>query len=222
MLLVTGATGYLGRLVANSLLRHGHRVRFMIRGADRPAGCEHPRAQVARADFTDPGSLHIALAQIDAAFLVCGGTSDRPRFEMTFIDAAEAQGVRVVKLSALGAAADAPTFLRWHHHAEEHLREHATGSTAVVARKRSGRIRARTMAEELRWNLIRAGAAVASWTAARPVAPPVRGPREPWAAFHRATLAGGRLASPVDESLELLRVALAVHPDLCSGGVDVA
>lgn len=30
------------------------------------------------------------------------------------------------------------------------------------------------------------------------------------------------LALPVDESLELLRVALAVHPDLRSGRVDVA
>lgn len=131
--LVTGATGHLGGLVAASLLQHGHRVRLLTRGRARPAAASAPGVELVTGE--DPAALHTALDGVPAVFLVCGETPDRPRFETTFIDAAAAHGVRVVKLSAIGAAPDAPTFLRWHHIAEEHLR--GSGAEWAILRPNS-------------------------------------------------------------------------------------
>lgn len=133
--LVTGATGYLGGLVATSLLRRGARVRLLTRGPGRRAAADAPDVQLIRVDSDDAEALHNAVDEVTAAFLVCGENPDRPRFETSFIDAAAARHVRIVKLSAVGASPHAPTLLRWHHAVEDHLR--ASGTTWTVLRANS-------------------------------------------------------------------------------------
>ena len=67
-ILVTGATGRIGRLVVNALLRTGVRVRALTRRpeeASLPAG-----AEVVAGDFTAPASLDAALRDVEAVFLV--------------------------------------------------------------------------------------------------------------------------------------------------------
>ena len=68
IVLVTGATGRVGRLVVDELLRAGVRVRALTRRPERavlPAG-----AEVVAGDLTVPASLDAALHGVNAVFLV--------------------------------------------------------------------------------------------------------------------------------------------------------
>jgi uncharacterized protein YbjT (DUF2867 family) len=67
-ILVTGATGRIGRLVVDELLRTGVRVRALTRHPERAALPSD--AEIVRGDFADPSSLDTALDGVDAAFLV--------------------------------------------------------------------------------------------------------------------------------------------------------
>lgn len=67
-ILVTGATGRIGRLVVDALVRGGASVRALTRHparANLPAGVE-----VVAGDFAQPESLDVALTGVDAVFLV--------------------------------------------------------------------------------------------------------------------------------------------------------
>ncbi|MER5888911.1 NAD(P)H-binding protein [Streptomyces sp. NPDC001941] len=97
MILVTGATGTVGREVARQLAAD-HAVRLMSRAPHRPA-VPGPRVEAVVADFADPGSLRAALRGVRAAFLVTSHPA-APHDER-FLEAAVAEGVgHVVKLSA--------------------------------------------------------------------------------------------------------------------------
>lgn len=89
--LVTGATGTVGRHVVVQLLDRGHRVRAMTRAPERaalPTG-----AEVVRGDLTDLGSVRSAVAGVDAVHLITfdGGTgeglSDGPALVAAIADA---------------------------------------------------------------------------------------------------------------------------------------
>lgn len=67
MILITGATGNVGRNLVTTLHAAGHPVRALARNADSgsfPAGVE-----VIAADLTDPATVHAALHGVDSAFL---------------------------------------------------------------------------------------------------------------------------------------------------------
>jgi len=66
--LVTGATGRIGRLVVDELLRAGVHVRALTRHPDRAALPD--AVELATGDFTAPDSIDPALEDVDAAFLV--------------------------------------------------------------------------------------------------------------------------------------------------------
>ncbi|CCH31490.1 NAD(P)H-binding protein [Actinosynnema sp. NPDC047251] len=95
--LVTGATGTVGRPLVHHLLAAGHRVRALTRDPARaalPAGVE-----VVRGDTTDTGSLHAAFAGVTAAHLINFGHTYRPLANgPEIVAAAEAAGVRRVTL----------------------------------------------------------------------------------------------------------------------------
>ncbi|MER5475092.1 NAD(P)H-binding protein [Streptomyces sp. NPDC002935] len=100
MILVTGATGTVGRVVVAGLgrLSGGVGVRVLVRDAGRavglPAGVE-----VAVGDLGDEASLGRALAGVRAAFLLTCRVGEGD--DVRFVRAARAAGVRrVVKLSA--------------------------------------------------------------------------------------------------------------------------
>ena len=89
MILVTGATGTVGRQVVAQLRERGMPVRAVTRNpgsAGLPAGVE-----VVRADLADPASLEPHLAGVDAVFLVWPFTSP---------EQAAGPGARVVEVLA--------------------------------------------------------------------------------------------------------------------------
>jgi uncharacterized protein YbjT (DUF2867 family) len=97
--LVTGATGNVGREVVAGLLAEGLPVRAVVRS---PATAALPGgAEVVRGDLTDAGSLANAATEVDTAFLLWPfGTADGAA---AVLDALAGGVKRVVYLSAMGA-----------------------------------------------------------------------------------------------------------------------
>jgi nucleoside-diphosphate-sugar epimerase len=63
--LVTGATGFVGSHVAESLVRKGNRLRALARPSADTSFLESLGAEVVRGDLSEPGSLPAALAGVD-------------------------------------------------------------------------------------------------------------------------------------------------------------
>lgn len=103
-ILVTGATGTVGRQVVAQLLEAGAAVRTLARdpsSADPPTGGEPFRG-----DLSDPASLTAALDGIDAVFLVWPFTSPKAAVETApgVVKMIAGQARRIVYLSAEAAA----------------------------------------------------------------------------------------------------------------------
>jgi uncharacterized protein YbjT (DUF2867 family) len=107
--LVTGATGFIGRRLVPALIEDGHTVRAMTR---RPDSYDGPGEPVA-GDVSDPDSLVAALDGVDVAIYLVHSLDD-PDFERkdaeaarNFSKAAAAAGVRqIVYMGGLGADND--------------------------------------------------------------------------------------------------------------------
>jgi uncharacterized protein YbjT (DUF2867 family) len=122
MILITGASGTVGRAVLAEVVRSGMKPRAMYRSredaAKAPAGSE-----AVIADFADKGSLASALRGVESVYLVCSPIPQLPVLEGNAIDASEAAGVRRIVLnSALGAADYPKSFPSWHRQVEDKLR----------------------------------------------------------------------------------------------------
>lgn len=126
MILVTGATGSIGRHLVTHLRQRREPFLALVRGQEqgRDLGCDF-----AVGDFDDPGSIVRALRGVDRLFLNAGGAvpadGDQPmiRQQEAAIDAAAASGVsQVVKISVLGARAGGQLATGAHWRIEEHLR----------------------------------------------------------------------------------------------------
>lgn len=121
MILVTGASGTVGKAVLAEVARSGARHRAMYRSkadaAKAPAGTE-----TVIADFADKASLAAALRGIKSVYLVCSPVRELIELEGNAIDACVAAGVRRVVLnSALGAADYGKSFPSWHRKVEDKL-----------------------------------------------------------------------------------------------------
>ncbi|MFE1961250.1 SDR family oxidoreductase [Streptomyces sp. NPDC059479] len=140
MILLTGVTGTVGRLVAERLRASGtateEPVRLLSRDPRRIAALAGPGTEVVGGDFADPGSLAMALKGVRAALLV---TADplTPAHDEHFVAAARSAGVRhLVKLSAQAVAEPDATDLitRWQRNSEEVIRASGLGWTFLRPR----------------------------------------------------------------------------------------
>jgi uncharacterized protein YbjT (DUF2867 family) len=111
-ILITGATGFIGRRLTQRLLDEGYPVRCMVRhtSAGLPVG-----AEIVQGDMLDPATLGRALAAIDTAYyLVHSMSGGRAGFERRDREAAEnfvaaanrAKVRRVIYLGGLGETGD--------------------------------------------------------------------------------------------------------------------
>jgi uncharacterized protein YbjT (DUF2867 family) len=130
MILVTGATGTIGREVVAQLVNAGERVRAMTRDPGRADF--DSRVEVVQADFNDPRSLRRAIESADRIFSLAIGP-DIPRNEAMLSSFAKRAGVRhLVKLSVLGAGAqNGPSVLGWHTDGEHVIEDSGVGWTFV-------------------------------------------------------------------------------------------
>jgi len=130
MIAVSGATGYIGGLLADSLLDAGESVRVLARTPSKAADLERKGAEIAKADMLEPDTLKPALEGATIAYYLVhsmgrGGDAD---FEQRDHDAAEnfakaASEAGVERLVYLGGLGDETTskHLRSRHRTAEAL-----------------------------------------------------------------------------------------------------
>lgn len=76
LILVTGATGYIGGRLVPRLLVAGHRVRCLARHPERLAGRRWPGVEVVQGDVSDPASLAQALEGVAQAYYLVHAMGD--------------------------------------------------------------------------------------------------------------------------------------------------
>ena len=131
MLLVTGATGHVGRELVRELDARGAAFRVLVRDPARAAGLPD-RAERVIGDLDRPATLAAAMDGVERLFLLVPGIG----LEHTehAVAAARAAGVRhVVYLSSYAVIGDpVPAMGRWHREREELIR--ASGIPATFLR----------------------------------------------------------------------------------------
>ncbi len=132
--LLTGATGFIGRRLLDRLLEAGHRVRAVSR---RPASAldlpEHPALEVVQGDALKASDLGRILEGVDAAFYLIhsmeGGVGDEEAFierdrqaALNFSSAARAAGLdQIIYLSGLEPTEEISKHLRSRNDVERYL-----------------------------------------------------------------------------------------------------
>jgi len=110
IVLITGATGYVGGRLVSHLQNSGVIVRCMARNPLNLAGRVGPDVQLVRADVTNAATLEAALQGVDSAYYLVHALAATGDFESTeltgarnFAAAAKAAGVkRIIYLGGLG------------------------------------------------------------------------------------------------------------------------
>lgn len=123
MILVTGATGQIGRELVRELGSARAKFRALVRSSGKAETVRAAGGEAVIGDFTDPGVLRGALAGVRALFLLTPTTPDKVAIESRIAEEAASAGVaHIVKLSVLGAdAADAFVFGRLHGEVERRI-----------------------------------------------------------------------------------------------------
>jgi uncharacterized protein YbjT (DUF2867 family) len=122
MILITGASGTVGRAVLREVAKTGAPHRAMYRSKEDAAKAL-PGTQTVIADFSDKPSLASALQGVDSVYLVCSPIPQLVELESNVIDASQATGVkRIVLNSALGASDFPKSFPSWHRKVEDKLK----------------------------------------------------------------------------------------------------
>ena len=133
MILVTGATGTVGRPLVLELKERRASFRVLTRDSNKARNLLGD-VDCAVGDVSRPETVAKALAGVEAAFLLSPLDPALPAWEAGFARAARKAGVkRLVKLSALGADVRSPgAIARWHGEGEEEVKR--AGVPFVVLR----------------------------------------------------------------------------------------
>ncbi|GAB3802334.1 SDR family oxidoreductase [Virgibacillus kimchii] len=125
MILVTGATGQIGKMVVENVLKRGLPVRAFVRDEQALHDINHSKLEKAVGTFEDIKSLELAMDGVDRLFLVARDNPDQVAQHENVLKAAERTGVKhIVKLSAYGASEDSPiALMRWHAETEKQLQD---------------------------------------------------------------------------------------------------
>jgi Predicted nucleoside-diphosphate-sugar epimerases len=131
MLLVTGATGNIGRPLVHELSARGAKLRVLVRDPARAADLPESAERVV-ADLAEPATLAPAFTGVDRLFLLTPGIGTAHTAHA--VAAAQDAGVtHIVHLSSTNVLGDPmPAMGRWHHDREEIVR--ASGIPATFLR----------------------------------------------------------------------------------------
>jgi uncharacterized protein YbjT (DUF2867 family) len=104
MILITGATGTIGRELVQILLAHKLEFKAMVRSEQARAALKGKGIEAVLGDFSRPETFATALEGVKQVFLLTTPQPDIVKVEGGFLEAARKAGVnRVVRLSAVGA-----------------------------------------------------------------------------------------------------------------------
>jgi uncharacterized protein YbjT (DUF2867 family) len=130
MILITGATGHIGRELVPQLVDAGAPVRVLVRDPDRAEGLP-PSAERVVGDLTDPATLPPAVEGVDRLFVLVPGIDQAPVDNL--LTAARASGVaRLTYLSSYAVGIEPlPAMGRFHHEREQLVATHAIPATIL-------------------------------------------------------------------------------------------
>ena len=132
MILITGASGSVGKAVLQEAIRTGSNVRGMFRSKEEAAKAPS-RCEAVLADYADKQSLRKALEGVSSVYVVCSPIPQLVQLESNMIDACKESGVQHVVLnSALGAGDYDKSFPSWHRKVEDKLK--ATALSYAILR----------------------------------------------------------------------------------------
>ena len=131
--LVTGATGFIGHHVVETLLERGDRVACLVRPTSDTSGLPVDRLELRLGDVTDPLSLEEAVQDIDVVYHVAGALEARSVSELNLVNETGAHNMAaacgniekppvLVLLSSIEAAGPDPS---------DHLRTEADAADPV-------------------------------------------------------------------------------------------
>lgn len=131
-ILVTGATGKLGRIVTRDLIARGLSVRVLTRDPAAARALFGQAPEILRGDFADPASLLRAVAGAERLFLLSPIRETMAAEQIAVIDAARQAGVgRVVKISGSDWTVGTSFSGDAHKAVEDHLARHIPDSVAI-------------------------------------------------------------------------------------------
>jgi uncharacterized protein YbjT (DUF2867 family) len=126
MILITGASGNVGREVLKQIAQTGVPVRAAFQSVGKaaiaPSGVE-----IVTMDYNHPDTVRAALKDVERVFLVGPPTSNLPALERRAVDEIKRAGAHVVKLSAMGGRG--ATFPRQHADSEDYIRSSGVSYT---------------------------------------------------------------------------------------------
>jgi len=133
MILVTGATGTIGREVFRRLAAAGEQPRAFVRDPQIARTRLGDAAEHVVGDLDRPETVESALAGVDRIFLLTRQSSRQPQQERSVIEAAARSGARrLVKLSVFRADDRSPLQIaRQHRHAERAIERSGLAYTLV-------------------------------------------------------------------------------------------
>jgi len=132
MILITGASGSVGKAVLQEASRKEPKVRAMYRSkeeaAKAPSGSE-----AVLADYANKQSLRDALDGVTSVYVVCSPIPQLVELESNVLDVCKESGVKhVVLSSAMGAGDYGKSFPSWHRKVEDKLK--GTGMSYTILR----------------------------------------------------------------------------------------
>src|SRR2546430_5557269 len=146
MILITGATGYIGRHLVARLVAQGERPRCLVRDINRAKRLlPVDKVELVQGATTSPDSLHAAVQDVDTIIHAAFLTADRKQstgneYEKTnvqgtanLIKAAKKAGVkRIIEISGLGTKPDRPgSYMQGRYLAEKMLKESSLDWTII-------------------------------------------------------------------------------------------
>ena len=125
MILLSGATGTTGSATVAQLRATGRPFRIMSRDVARASRQFGGDLDYVAGDFAAPSTLDAAFDGIETLSLLCAFSETMVELELNAVEAAKRAGIRrIVKMSAIKAAPDAPTTIRrWHGVIEQRINE---------------------------------------------------------------------------------------------------
>lgn len=119
MILITGASGNVGREVVRQIAQTGVRVRAAYQSVSKAAAAPSG-VELVTMDYNQPETVRAALKGVERVFLVGPPASNLVALERKVVDEIKRSGARqIVKLSAMGGRA--ATFPRQHAESEDYI-----------------------------------------------------------------------------------------------------
>ncbi len=130
MILVTGATGKVGREVVRQLAAAGVPARALVRDPTRASFLRLPGVEVTGGDLSRPETLPSAFAGADRVFVATPAAPDQVELQSNALEAGRRAGARrLVKISVAGGPDAGTQIGRWHWATEKQIEASGLGFT---------------------------------------------------------------------------------------------